>query len=372
MENWDGFNPINKANISEAAVARFIDLMANKGRLPGWKQEYMLREVITTSDFPNLFGFTLERDMMARYKATIPDWESYVKRGTVPNFTATDLHKVQGNDGLMPRVPEKNAYTASPMSDAMYHKQVFKWGRMFDISWESLINDALNAFGDMPQRFADAVTYTRAYNATDLFVSAAGPDVGLFGAPIADVDLQNVTNLGALALNIANLQTTFNLMAAQLDVLGKPISPVGVHLVVPPMLRLRAMQILNSTDILDVTAGTAVGTRNVIADVGIRLHVNPLIPVIDVSGNRNFTWYLFADYGNGPGQGAAMEMDYLRGYEDPEIVMKASNKVAVGGGTMATAFSGDFDTDDILYRVRDIHGGVRLDPRFAYAQVSAA
>jgi hypothetical protein len=63
-------------------------------------------------------------------------------------------------------------------------------------------------------------------------------------------------------------------------------------------------------------------------------------------------------------------MDFLRGYEAPEIVMKASDKITAGGGQLSP-FSGDFDTDDIKYRVRAVMGGSRLDPRFAYAQVSA-
>lgn len=365
MENWDGFAPVNHGNISEAAVARFIDLMANKDRLPGWKQEYLMREVITTSDFPSLFGFTLERDIMARYKAVVADWRTYCKVGTLPNFNQAELHKVQGNDGLLPRVVEKGEYYIAPMADAHYHRAVLKWGRQFDISWEALVNDALNAFGDLPQRFADAVTYTRAYNVTDLYASAAGPDVGLYGVGFVDVDGGVLTNLGALALNIGNLQTTLNLMSSQVDITGRPLSIRGVHLVVPPLLELTARAILTSSLILS-TAAAPIPNANVLSQMGLQLHVDPLLPVIDTSGNRNGTWYLFADLS----QGAAIEMDFLRGYEDPEICMKASDKVTAGGGAL-TPFSGDFATDNVFYRVRDIHGGTRLDPRMTYAQVSA-
>jgi len=365
MESWDGFSPVSAHPIDEAAAARLLDLVANRQRLPAWRHEYLLREVITTSDFPALFGFTLERDLLARYRVTYADWRGYCKVGTLANFNQSEDHKVQGNDGLLPRVAEKGEYLVSPMSDAHYHRQVYKWGRQFDISWEAIINDALGAFSDIPTRFADAVTYTRAYNVTDLIASAAGPDVGLFGAPIADVDGQNVTNLGALALTIGNLQTTLNLMSSQTDVNGRPLAIRGVHLVVPPLLELTARAILTSSLILS-TAAAPIPNANVLSQMGIQLHVNPLLPVIDTSGNRNGTWYLFADLS----QGAAIQMDFLRGYEDPEICMKTSDKVTVGGGSLSP-FSGDFATDNIFYRVRDVHGGTRLDPRMAYAQVSA-
>jgi len=370
MESWDGYAPIGGTSIDEAAVARFLDLVTNKGRLPAHRQEYLLREVITTSDFPSLFGFTLERDMLARYKAAVPDWKAYVRTGTVPNFNLAERHKVQGNDTLLPRVAEKGEYLVSPMAAGYYTRRVYKWGRQFDISWEALVNDALDAFGDVAQRFADAVTYTRAYNATNLFCVAAGPNPALFGAAVVDAaDAGVITNVGVLPLTILNLQTTLALMARQVDISGRPLGIRGKHLVVPPDLEVAARQILTSAQITWTNAAPAVAvplpTSNVIPQMGLQLHVNPLLPVIDGTGTDDTTWYLFAD----PVDGAAIQMDFLRGYEDPEICMKASDKVASGGGAALSPFSGDFATDNVFYRVRDVHGGVVLDPRMAYAQV---
>lgn len=370
MQDWDGYVPSRAANLSEAAVARFNNLISNVDRQPAHRHEYLLREAITTSDFPSLFGFTLERDMMARYKAAIPDWRAWCKVGNLPNFNAGELHKLQGNDTLLPRVAEKGEYLVSPMSAGYYSRRLYKWGRQFDISWEALVNDALGAFSDFAQRFADAVVYTRAYNVTDLIASAAGPDVGLFGAAVVDgADGQAINNVGVLALTIANLEATLALMAAQTDVMGNPLGIQGKHLVVPPALEMTARSILTSTLKMLEELGGAGGplpypTTNVIPQLGIQLHVNPLLPVIDTSGNRNGTWYVFADLS----QGAAIQMDFLRGYEDPEICMKASDKVAIGGAALGP-LTGDFATDNVFYRVRDVHGGCRLDPRMAYAQV---
>lgn len=368
MENWDGFAPVHSRKISEASVARLLDLVANTSRMPAHRQEYLLKEVITTSDFPALFGFTLERDLLARYRAVTADWRAYCAVGTMPNFNAGELHKVMGNDNLLPRVAEKGEYLVGPVSSAYYSRRVYKYGRQFDISWEALINDALGAFADLPQRMADSVVYTRAYNVTDLYASAAGPDVGLFGAPIVDVDAQAITNLGALPLTIANLETTLELMAMQTDVNGRPLGIRGKHLVVPPALEMTARAILTSafyTYAAVAVAAVPLPTVNVVSQLGIQLHVDPLLPVIDLSGNRNGTWYLFAD----PSEGKAIQMDFLRGNEDPEICMKSSDKVLIGGGE-ASPFSGDFATDNVFYRVRDVHGGTRLDPRYAYAQVA--
>lgn len=370
-KDWAGFAPVSQ-NINEAAAARLIDLMANTRRLPAHRADYLFREAITTSDFPSLFGFTLERAMLARYLAAVPDWQAYTKLGTMPNFNAGELHKVMGNDTLLPEVAEKGEYLVGPVAAGYYTRRVKKWGRQFDISWEAIVNDALDAFGDVANRMADSVTFTRAYNVTDLIASVGGPDALLFGAGLADTaDGQLITNVGALPLSIANLDATLALMAAQTDINGRPLGIRGKHLVVPPALEMRARQILTSAYVSYtnvVAAVVAMPTSNVIPQMGLQLHVNPLLPVIDASGNRNFTWYLFAD----PSDGVAIQLDLLRGQEAPEICMKASDKVGVGGAGPLSPFSGDFATDNIFYRVRDVHGGTRVDRRYCYAQVNNA
>ena len=88
--------------------------------------------------------------------------------------------------------------------------------------------------------------------------------------------------------------------------------------------------------------------------------------MVDTSGDVATTWYVFADHG----QGAAVEFVYLTGYESPEVCMKNSDKVAVGGGAPMSAYSGDFATDNIMYRVRHVMGADQMDPRFCYAQVA--
>jgi len=369
MEGWDGYAPVGRGQPSEAAVGRALELLTNAKRLPTHRHEYLLKEAITTSDFPDLFGFVLERDILARYRAALADWRSYCAVGMLPNFNAARMHKVQGQDTRLDRVVEKGEYLVAPMSDAYYTRQLYKYGRQFDISWESLVNDALGAMSDIAQRFADAAIRTEAFQVTSLYAAVAGPNGALFGAPIADVDGQNVTNQGVLPLTIANLETTLELMAAQTDVNGEPIAVRGIHLVVPPPLEFTARQILTSTlKMWTESAGgaaTPYPTTNVISQMGIQLHVDPYLQVVDQSATNDTTWYLFAD----PAQGKAMQMDFLSGYEAPEICMKASDKVAMGGG-LISPFTGDFATDNVLYRVRHILGGTQLDPRFAYAQVA--
>jgi hypothetical protein len=227
----------------------------------------------------------------------------------------------------------------------------------------------MNAFGNIPERFARAAIRTEARLVTATFASAAGPNVLLYGTPIVDVDGANVTNQGVLPLNIANLEATLSLMSRQTDAAGNPIAVRGLHLVVPPDLEFTARQIITSTLKMwtQVAAGGAAPypMTNVLQQLGLQLHVDPYLPVVDATATDDTTWYLFAD----PSQGAAMEFAYLRDHEAPEICMKASDKVTTAGA-LISPFSGDFATDNIFYRVRVVCGSTQLDPRFTYTQVA--
>jgi hypothetical protein len=366
MEGWERFAPVRHMKVDERAVARAVDLLENSAGHPMHRHEYLLKEAITTSDFPYLLGVIMDREIMAKYRASVAQWRDWVKVSTVKDFNTVYRHKVYGQRGILPLVPEKGEYKPRKPGEARYSFSILKYGEQFDISWEAQVNDFLQAFQDVPEQMAQSAIMTENYNVTSLYASAAGPDTGLYGATITDVDGQAITNLGTLNLTIANLETTLNLLATQTDPNGNPIVNRAKYLVVPPALELTGLAILNSTSVLyAATAATAVPltSANVVAQYGLQLRVDPFLPIIDTSANRNRTWYLFAD----PAIAPALEFSFLRNNESPEICMKSSDKVLSGGGPMSP-FSGDFATDNVMYRVKHSMGGGRLDPRYTYAQ----
>ena len=375
MEGWKGYRSVHQKKVNEKALVETINLLTNADGLPRHRLEYELREAATTSDFPLLLGQVIDRQMIANYKlpGSISEWRQYIKVGSVPNFNEVERDQLNGADQYLEEIlKEDNEYPLAKATENQYKYSVKKRGKRFSISWESLVNDALGAFRDIPQRFANAALRTEARFATSMLAASTGPRTDLFGAAISDAG-QTITNVGALALTIDNLDATLTLMSEQKDPQGEPIFVEGTHLVVPPRLYLTAKAILTSTSKfwVDVQGGagasiTAYPTANVLADVPITLHKQPYLPIIDVSGNKNGTWYLLAD----PAEGAVAEVGFLRGYESPDIVMKASNKASVAGG-IASPFEGDFESDNIQYRVRHVLGGAPMNPRYGYAQVHA-
>lgn len=368
MEDWKGYVALSEVKRPEGYEQRLketIDLLTNARGWPAHRHEFMLREALTTSDFPYLFGDVLDRQVLASYKAVDPVWKAFVRMSTVPRiFPQIGGYRfgITGGDQHLDEVAEKGEYLASERDEARYAMYVKKYGRQFDISWEAMINDDIGALKDTPERFARAAVRTEHRLVTGTYVADLVAAANLYAAANA--------NSGALPLTVANLENTVEAMVAFTDANGEPIMNRPTYLVVGPGLEFTARQILTSatkmwlaTTNVPATA-YAYPTTNVISQYGLQLIIDPYIPLY--APNALLSWFLFAD----PADIASMECDYLTGHERPEICMKASDKVNIAGGPISP-MDGDFATDNIFYRVRDVFGCNRLEWRATYGQLSA-
>ena len=375
MEDWKGYvslSDVDRGEGYEQKLKETIDLLSNAANLPSHRHEYLIREALTTSDFPYLFGDILDRQVLASYKAVDPVWKAFTKMSTNKDFKTSRRFAITGGDQYLPEVAEKGEYLTSEREEAYFDISVLKYGRQFDISWETLINDDLGALKDTPKRFAMAAVRTEHRLLTGLYVGDTGGGAAHSVGPNLYSTLAGEVNETAALLTIANLEAGVEAMASFLDANGEPIQNRAKYLVVPPSLEMTARQILTSASKMWTDdAGGAVRawpTTNVISQYGLTLVVDPYLPVLDaVAANGLTCWYLFAD----PNDIAAVEFAHLRGHERPEICMKASDKVTLGGGAISP-MSGDFATDNVFYRVRLCAGVTRLDWRATYMGGHAA
>lgn len=358
---------------SDSQINQVYSLLANgeyNGQhLSPYRREFLIKEALTTSDFPLLFGDVLDRQLLAAYKAVAPTWKTYMRLSTVRDFKTAYRYAVTGGDQFLAQVSEKGEYLASERDEARYSIAALKYGRQFDISWEAIINDDLDALKDTPTRFAMAAARTEHRLAVGQYAQDSGGGVAHATSGQLYSTLAGEVNETTALLTIANLENGVEAMASFLDANGEPIMNRARYLVVPPALEMTARQILTSSQKVwsDNAAGpVAYPTNNVISQYGLTLIVDPYLPIMDVVNGGGGTtanqgWYLFAD----PRDIAAVEVAHLRGHERPEICMKASDKVTIGGGAI-NSMSGDFATDNILYRVRLVVGVTTLDWRATY------
>lgn len=330
--------------------------------LTGRTPMYRIKEAMSTSDFPYLFGDIIDRELLGRYQEWPSVWKGFSRRGVVRDFRTKNLFKVDGAEGVLSSVGQGNEYPEAALTDAKYSYAVGKYGRRIPFLWEALVNDDLDALRSTPDRLAKAARMTEERFSTELFVDSTGPDATFFSS--------GNKNLGtAAALSLASLQVGLQTMWAQVDADGNPVYTGTVRLVVPPQLKVTANNIVNATQLFNspgATSGDQYVANNWVNSQVVEVVVQPWLPIVDTTKGTT-AWYLFAD----PGVGRpAMEMGFLAGHDVPELFMKAPNAIRIGGGVVG-AEDGSFETDGVDYKVRHVFGGSLLDPKAAFANAGA-
>uniref|UniRef100_A0A6M3KUT9 Putative structural protein n=1 Tax=viral metagenome TaxID=1070528 RepID=A0A6M3KUT9_9ZZZZ len=368
VEGWEGYNSIRtakKRTDHDERLLEVVNLLTNKEGYASHKREYLLREAMTTSDFPYLFGEVLDRQLLAGFKDTPQVMPRICRPGRVKDFRTVHRYEISDGDQRLEKVAEKGEYLASDRDEAKYYYAISKYGRQFDISWEAIISDDLGALRDTPMRFAKAARRAEEYFLTSLFMDTNGPLDAVFSVA------RGGAAVAATPLTIGNLETGVEAMAAYTDQGASPILNRPKFLMIPPALEFTARQILTSATKMWIQGATTLAAApdvarpmsNVISQYGLEILINPWIPIVAATGTVGATsWYLFSD----PGDIPAAEFGLLTGHESPELFMKGSNQTRVGGGD-ASPMDGDFETDNIFYKVRHCFGGCVLSGRAGYA-----
>jgi hypothetical protein len=334
----------------------------------GRKPMYRLQEAMSTSDFPLLFGDIIDRSMLGKYNEWPTIWSKIVKRGTVRDFRSKRQFVMDGAEAVLTQVPQGTEYPEAALTENKYDYSISKYGRRVPFLWEVFINDDLDALRDTPNSLAKAARMSEERFATELYADSTGPDAVFFSSGNG-----NRITTGGTGLDVAKLTAALKVLWAQKDADGNPIYTGPVRLVVPPALAVTAMNIANATEITGASGGGALNSSDALrvsnwtSNYVTEVVINPWLPIVDTSANKDTTWYLFAD----PGVGRpAMEMGFLRGHESPELFMKSPNAVRIGGGLVG-AEEGSFETDGIDYKVRHCFGGGLLDPKSGLAYIGA-
>lgn len=348
-------------------LAEAIELYADVRR--GRQSVGRLLEAMSTSDFTYLFADVIDRQLLARYAEARYVWNMIVRRAVVPDFRAVKRIPVDGAEGLLDEVKQLAPYPAARLTDSNYGYAVVKHGRRVPLSWETMVNDDLESFLDIPDRLARAARRSEEYFVASLFVGTTGPLSTVYAA--GNRNLINPTYAGGdftvtnPALSIDALRQGIAVLANQVDADSQPIMIEAVTLMVPPALAIRAQEIVNATELVvgtDATSG--INRRGVTSNWArdiVKIAVNYYIPYIASSSNGSTSWFLFADPNSGRPAG---EIGFLRGHEAPELFMKLPNQVRVGGGAEPME---DFDIDAIDHKVRHVFGGTAMDPKVTAA-----
>ena len=307
-----------------------------EARNPGVTADSKLKEALVVGDFPYYLSRTISVAVLDRYNYRRGQWMDYTASDTLPTYNSGRRFRFSEFDTLELR-REKQEAMAGYIYEEYYDIAVSDYSKQIDFSNRVLVNDDLGAFNNITNKMGDSATRFE-----DFYVSA------LYDNAVTTVWLATlgVNYVGTGALTTANLAIGWNAFTQRVDGRGNPLNVVPRYLVIPPILRLTANQILQSERIAELATNSINALRG-----ALEIREDPYIAFT----LPNVPWYLFAD----PADVAAVPVVRLEGKPGPALYAKAPDKVPMSaGGGLGTADwrLGSYLTGDIELEVETTIG----------------
>lgn len=298
----------------------------------------------TTSDFANVLADVAGKSLRRSYEAAPATWLPIARRITITDFKAVKRNQL-GEAPALKKVLEHGEFTRGTIAEGKEEFSLATYGRIFAITRQALINDDLDAFGDLVRKFGQAARNLE----SDLvwFQIVYGKTLTMAdGQAIFSTAHANFTDSGA-AIAIDKLGVGRALMAKQKGLDGETFLNIKArYLMVPPDLETIAQQYTTVAQGAQILTPSAAGSVNPFAGLlqvisEPRLGGSITVDGVTATGDA-FQWYLAAD----PGQIDMIEYGYLDGDEGP--VMDARIGFDVDG--VETKCRLDFAAKVIDYR----------------------
>ncbi|MCC5996499.1 MAG: Mu-like prophage major head subunit gpT family protein [Oceanicaulis sp.] len=304
------------------------------------RAEVITRALHTTSDFPQIFADTANRELRQAYEAAPAVLKTVARQSSARDFRARARLQLSGAPTLE-KVNEAGEYKYGTMSEAGESYRIDTFGRIVGLSRQAIINDDVGAFTDLAGKFGQAAAEFEAQFLVDLLESnsGAGPvmsdDKTLFHA-----DHGNLASSGAAlagddgqdALSAARLS-----MRKRTGLDGKPINAAPRYLVVPPELETDAERLL---------AAIQPAKSSDVNPFGGKLEL-----LVEARLSSAIRWFVVAD----PARLEGLEYAYLQGSEGPQTETRAG-----------------FEVDGVEVKVRLDFGGGFTDYRSWYQDPGSA
>jgi phage head maturation protease len=265
----------------------------------------------TTTDFPALFEDAANKTLRAAYEAAPQTWQPISRLVTLSDFKPSRQLQVGDAPALL-EILEHGEYTFGTITEAKEVIQLKTYGRMFGITRQALINDDLNAFGEVPGAFGRKARDIESDLAWAQITSnpTMGDGVALFHATHA-----NLTAVGT-AISVDALGVGRAALRNQKGIDGvTPMNLTPRYLIVPAGKETIADQYV--TQITPAISGSVnpftAGGRT------------PLVTVVEprLDANSAVSWYLATDVAQAP----TLYHGILDGQEGPLVTQMEGWKV---------------------------------------------
>jgi hypothetical protein len=337
---FEGYMPLKEAIEKNLVVKKKVMESLSKIEKRNGKL-LTAKEAMTGSDLlANLIVIQHELDNELPYIVDDPllDLTQITAEKTVSNFNEIKLYQTTEVEDLLEVKPTED-YKGTYFGDSYDSLAIKKYGRIFGVAWESMINDVLNELGQLPNKFRRAYTRTMFKQITDVFAE----NTDFFAAACA--------NIGTPVLNQEGLQAGLTAIMSQVDAQGNKLNIKAVYLMVPTALSFVAEQLVNP--ILQSIAAATMVTAPV--RFSLKVIVNPWLDDYSTTG-----WYLFAS----PSVLPAITRLTLAGHKGVEMFIRVSDQKAIANAVAGEL--GSFSNDIIDFKVRAFHNSTTRYCQAAY------
>ena len=342
------------------------------------KDKLKLQEGISTSDLPVQLAPTINKILLQNYQAAPKVWDQFATRLVVDDFRKQEYLNLRYEDdgmdnqgdkfreGSLPTVGEYDEYpTAGWFSVTETDFAVKKAGQRVRFSWEAVVNDGnISLLERLPIELGLKAAGKEDEEVTKQLVASGGLNTANFKSANNNLlALNPVLTLENLekAIEAANLQQ-YN---------GKLIQPVTQFaLVIPRALEMTARRILAVTSVETTTTSGSVATKRITGNpIGSQITIVVNDWLTKINSGAGAYWFLI------PTPSATLNpsvvLGFLRGYETPELRVKAAAGTYAGGGAVPENY-GSFENDDWQMRIRHTATGGFFVPAGTIASTGAA
>jgi hypothetical protein len=265
----------------------------------------------TTGSFANLLLDAANKTLRAAYEEAPYTWSLWARQAaSVADFK--NINRVQiGESGNLEMVPETKQYPEKSVGDTKRTYQIAKYGAEFKVSWETVVNDDLDALSRIPAMQGNAARRTQEKVVYDALLSnPTMPDTyALFSA--SHPSGSNISG-SAAAPSVSTLSDGFEAMGLQKGLSSDVyLNLVPRTLLVPLNYSATALEIVNSQSY--AASNNNSGVVNIYGVNGVRPLQVVATPLLDANSATN--WYLIADNA----QIDTVEITFLQGEESPVL-----------------------------------------------------
>lgn len=300
-----------------------------------------IRAMHSTSDFPKILENVVTKSLRMGYEGESRTFLAFTRRAVLTNLKEVSRVQLAGAPALK-RVREGGEYEFGTMGEGAEKYSILKYGRLFALTWETVINDDLDALTRIPQAFGASAASLESDLVWAIFTGNPNmaDSVALFHSTHGNIG--TATALKAAledAPTLDPISEAREKMLLQKGLEGRYITVRPRHLIVPPRLE-RTGQKITSPDFVAAKQGA---TNTV--DRTLNLVVEPRLQ--DASTTA---WFMAAD----PTNIDTIEVGYLQGNEGVYTESKAG-----------------FETDGVVVKARHVVGTKAIDHRGLYKNAGA-